>query len=240
MVDTAGPVIVITGAAGALGAVVTAQLVARGLRVAALDVPEAAARLDTLAQQLGADRVLPLGLDVLSPEAWTGAISQIEARFGAPEGAVLIAGGFAWTGPLHSATDDAWERMIRINAETALRSLRALLPGLVARRRGSVVLVGARPGARPFLAAGMSSYAASKAAVLALTQSVAAEVLDSGVRVNSVLPSTLDTPRNRADMPEVDPSRWVTAESLAGVITFLLSDAARDISGAEIPVYGRA
>lgn len=231
-------IVLVTGAAGALGITVVEHLVQRGARVGAVDVPGASARLAALADMFPG--VLSLPLDALSAPAWGDALARIEAELGPIDGAALVAGGFTWTGPLHAAEDDAWRAMMSVNGETVVTTLRALLPGMVARRRGSVVVVGARPGARPYLAAGMAAYAASKAAVLALTEAVAAEVLGSGVRINAVMPSVIDTARNRADMPDADYARWVTPDSLAGVIHFLLSDAARDISGAHVPVYGRA
>jgi NAD(P)-dependent dehydrogenase (short-subunit alcohol dehydrogenase family) len=167
-------------------------------------------------------------------------LSTIEAKLGAPDGAALLAGGFTWTGSMHGVADDAWDSMMAMNAATVHASLRAILPGMVSRRKGSIVAVGSRAAANPSNSAGMASYAASKAAVAALVQAVAAEVLEHGVRVNAVLPSIIDTQRNRSDMPTADFSKWVTPESLGGVISFLLSDASRDISGALVPVYGRA
>jgi len=133
-----------------------------------------------------------------------------------------------------------WRAMMATNLETAHASLRALVPGMVARGKGSIVVIGSRAVERPWTGASASAYGASKAAVVSLAQAVAAEVLSHGVRVNAILPSTLDTPANRRAMPDVDPSLWVTTDSAAGVIAFLLSDEARDISGAAIPVYGRA
>ena len=130
--------------------------------------------------------------------------------------------------------------MMGANLETVYRSLRALLPPMVAAGRGSIVVIGSRAAADPASSARAAAYAASKAAVVALAQAVAAEVRDVGVRVNAVLPSTLDTPANRAAMPKADASRWVSLPSAAGVVAFLLSDDARDISGAAVPVYGRA
>jgi NAD(P)-dependent dehydrogenase (short-subunit alcohol dehydrogenase family) len=130
--------------------------------------------------------------------------------------------------------------MVGTNLDTAERSLRALLPGMVARGGGSVVVIGSRAVERPWTSAGAAAYAATKAAVVALAQAIAAEVLEHGVRVNAVLPSVIDTAANRSAMPDADPSRWVSPSSLAGVIGFLLSDDARDVSGAAIPVYGRA
>ncbi|MGD0529244.1 MAG: SDR family oxidoreductase, partial [Polyangiaceae bacterium] len=117
---------------------------------------------------------------------------------------------------------------------------RALLPPMVAKKHGSIVVMGSRAAVEPATSAGSAAYAASKAAVVALAQAVAAEVLSAGVRVNAVLPSTMDTPANRAAMPKVDPAKWVSLPSAAGVVAFLLSDEARDISGVALPVYGRA
>jgi NAD(P)-dependent dehydrogenase (short-subunit alcohol dehydrogenase family) len=130
--------------------------------------------------------------------------------------------------------------MMGANLETVHRSLRALLPAMVARKRGSIVVIGSRAAVQPATSAGAAAYAASKAAVVALAQAVAAEVLEHGVRVNAVLPSTLDTPANRASMPKVDPAKWVTLGSAAGVVAFLLGDEARDVSGVALPIYGRA
>jgi NAD(P)-dependent dehydrogenase (short-subunit alcohol dehydrogenase family) len=129
--------------------------------------------------------------------------------------------------------------MFDTNVESARVALQAVLGPMVQAKRGSIVLVGSRAAVRPWESAGAAAYAASKAAVVALAQVAAAEVLKHGVRVNTVLPSTLDTPGNRAQMPDADRSRWVPLESLCDVISFLLSDASRDVSGAALPVYGR-
>lgn len=111
---------------------------------------------------------------------------------------------------------------------------------MVAERSGSIVVVGSRAVERPWTGTGSAAYAAAKAAVVTIAQTVAQEVLEYGVRVNAVLPSTLDTPANRASDPNADPSKWVSLSSAAAVMAFLLSDDARDVSGAAIPLYGRA
>jgi NAD(P)-dependent dehydrogenase (short-subunit alcohol dehydrogenase family) len=115
-----------------------------------------------------------------------------------------------------------------------------MLPGMVARGAGSIVVVGSRAVERPWTSATASAYAATKSAVVALAQAAAAEVVDRGVRINAILPSTLDTPANRRAMPGVDSATWVSLESASAVMAFLLSDDARDVSGAAIPLYGRA
>ena len=232
--------VVITGAGGALGSALVRYFQGRGLRVAALDVPAAEARLAALAAELGAS-VLAVPIDVTLASGWSAALSPIEADLGPPDGAVLAAGGWLGGAPLHGEPDETtWRAMMTMNLETAHQSMRALLPGMVQRRAGSIVVLGSRAAARPWTSANASAYAASKAAVVALAQAVAAEVLETGVRVNAVLPSTLDTPANRRAMPGADPEQWVSTESLAHVIEFFLSDGSRDVSGAALPVYGRA
>jgi NAD(P)-dependent dehydrogenase (short-subunit alcohol dehydrogenase family) len=233
-------VALVTGAAGALGAEVARTLHDRGCKLALVDGPHAAERLKELAKALGGAAVV--AGDIALEATWTSAMPQIERELGAPPAlAALIAG--AWRGgtPLHAETgDEVWRAMMQANVETVHRSLRALLPAMVARKHGSVVVIGSRAAVQPATSAGAAAYAASKAAVVALAQAVAAEVLEHGVRVNAVLPSTMDTPANRAAMPKADPSRWVSLPSAAGVVSFLLSDAARDVSGAALPVYGRS
>ena len=164
-----------------------------------------------------------------------------ESSGAAPQGAVLAAGGWQGGVEFHAAESDRiFRAMLDINLETARVALTAILSGMVARQTGSIVLFGSRAVERPWESAGAAAYAAAKSAVVALCRAVAAEVVTSGVRVNAVLPSTIDTPANRRAMPGADPSRWVSPRSLAGVVEFLLSDAARDVSGAALPVYGRS
>jgi NAD(P)-dependent dehydrogenase (short-subunit alcohol dehydrogenase family) len=104
--------------------------------------------------------------------------------------------------------------------------------------KGRIVAVGARPALDPM--ANFAAYSVSKTALVALVKTVALEVKDSGITANIVLPSVIDTPANRAAMPSADPSKWVTPQSIADLLVWLASDAARDVSGAAIPIYGRA
>jgi len=216
------PLCVVTGAAGALGSDVARALISRGDDVALVDRAEARARLDALVKELGARATAHTDL------------SDAAAR-GPVELAALVAGG--WAGGNDEA---AFHAMMESNVATVHAAFRALLPGMVARKRGAVVVVGSRNVERPWTGAGAAAYTASKSAAVAMAQATAAEVLEHGVRINAVLPSTMDTPANRASMPKADFSRWVTTQSAAGVIAFLLSEAARDVSGAAIPLYGRA
>lgn len=145
-----------------------------------------------------------------------------------------IVGGYEM-GPLVHETDDAlWMRMMDINARSVLCTARVVVPLMLANGGGSIVNVGASAALRG--GAAMGAYAAAKSAVLRLTESMSAELKDRGVNVNCVLPSIVDTPRNRQDMPGADPARWVAPDALAEVIAFLASTAARAIHGACIPV----
>ena len=233
-------VFVITGAAGALGTALSRHLVARGDRVAGVGLRRNEEGLRRLEHELGAAFAgYPLEED--STAAWDVALGSVESRLGPVSGAVLVAGGFRGGRPFHEEHDeDTWQRMLDENLESAHRALRALLPRLVARRSGSVVVIGSRNVERPWSGAGAAAYTVAKSAVVALARVLASEVLDVGVRVNAVLPSTIDTAQNRAAMADADVSRWVKPESIAALIEFLLSDAARDVSGAVLPVYGRA
>jgi NAD(P)-dependent dehydrogenase (short-subunit alcohol dehydrogenase family) len=228
--------ILVTGAGGALGSAVATRLARDGVVIAA-GRGVSQERLDA---ELGAGRALAAVLDVSSSAEWSRLLARLESEGLALTGAVLTAGTWRGGKRLHEEADDAtWRALFDANLETARASLQALLPGMVARRRGSIVLVGSSAGVRPWENAKAAAYAASKAALVALSQAVAAEVLADGVRVNTILPSTIDTPANRASMPKADATRWVAPSSLAEVTAFLLSDAARDISGAALPVYGR-
>jgi NAD(P)-dependent dehydrogenase (short-subunit alcohol dehydrogenase family) len=236
MAETTGGVVLVTGASGALGGAVVARQADNGRRVVAL---ERSKNGDESLEEDG-QGVLRLHAKTSDAQALTSAMSRAEAKVGALSGAVLTAG--AWRGgqPFHEAAALAdWRTVMDANLETAQLTLRAILPGMVQRGRGSIVLVGSRSGVRPYDAPGDAAYAASKAALAALAQAIAAEVVTHGVRLNLVLPSTIDTEANRKAMPDADHSRWVTTDSLCDVIDFLLSERSRDISGALLPVYGR-
>ncbi len=180
-------------------------------------------------------------LDLASPAEWEPVASALVSAHGPPTHVVLTAGGWQGGAPVHASKDArSYPAMMASNVDTTYYALQTLLPSMVKAGRGAIVLIGSRAAVRPESSAGAAAYAASKSAVVALAESVAREVIHFGVRINAVLPSTLDTPANRAAMPDADATRWVSLSSCAGVIDFLLSDEARDISGAALPLYGRA
>lgn len=233
----------ITGGAGALGSALAKRLVDSGYQVALFDLDRSKDRASKVAESLGgAAKATVFTGDFAKGETWDEALSAVERAFGArPTHAALVAGGWDGGSPLHAAKDDrTYEAMMTSNTDTAYRALRALLPSMVEKKHGAIVVIGSRAVARPWTSAGAAAYAASKAAVVAMAEAAAQEVLHEGVRINAVLPSTMDTPANRKSMPHADASQWVSLESAAGVIAFLLSDEARDISGASLPLYGRA
>lgn len=232
---TSNDVTLVTGASGALGSALVQRFAASG-RVIALE----RSKDGQVALERGGESVLRLRANTGDAAALASALERAQAEQGALTGAVLTAG--AWRGghAFHEPEAAAdYRAVMDSNLETAQVALRALLGGMVARKRGSIVLIGSRSGVRPFSAPGDAAYAATKAALTALTQTIAAEVLEHGVRVNMVMPSTIDTAANRQAMPDADTSRWVSTDSLAGVIEFLLSERSRDVSGAALPVYGK-
>jgi NAD(P)-dependent dehydrogenase (short-subunit alcohol dehydrogenase family) len=218
--------IMVTGALGALGSALVALAAARGWRVAGLDV--APARPDR-PETLG-------GVDLADPARAAAAMAEAAGRLGGGLDALAcVAGGFAWE-TVAEGKPATWERMFRLNLGVTLASVQAALPHLAA-PGGAIVLVGA--GAALSAGAGMGAYAASKAGVHRLAEALAEEQKPRGLRVNAVLPSIIDTPANRADMPDADHSAWVRPDELAEAMLFLLSPAASGITGALVPVSGR-
>jgi NAD(P)-dependent dehydrogenase (short-subunit alcohol dehydrogenase family) len=230
--------VVVTGAAGALGSALVAELSTGERRVLAVGRGLVQSELE---RTYGAGRVKAAALDVTSRDGWATLLVEAERDGLTVTGAVLAAGGYRGGEPVAASKDDAaLDAMLAANLRTVHATLAALLPGMVARKSGSIVVIASAASVRPWQSAGSAAYAASKAAAVALAQATAAEVHRAGVRVNAILPSTIDTPQNRKGMPDADFSKWVTPASIAGVVAFLLSDAARDVSGAAIPVFGGA
>lgn len=232
-------VAVISGASGNLGTAVVRRLHAENVRLVLLDKNEAALQHLVGAQGLTGEDSLVGVVDLTRKVEVDAFIERVATTFGPIDILVNIAGGFAMGGPVHTMDESVWDSMLAINAKTAFLLSAAVARTMVeGKRKGRIVNIAARAALQG--AAGLSAYSASKAAVLRLTESMAAELLEHGITVNALMPSTLDTPPNRQAMPRADFSKWVSPDSLADVIAFLASDGSRDISGAAIPVYGRA
>lgn len=219
--------VIVTGAAGALGRDVAALLAEAGHTVTGIDIAESLGSVEGLTMGIG-------GVDLGSPGAVETALEEAVAKSGPIEGLVNIAGGFAWE-TIADGSPDTWDRLYAMNVRTALNVCRGALPHLA--DTASIVNVGA--GAADKASLGMGAYAASKAGVHRLTEALAEELKDKGTRVNAILPSIIDTPANRKDMPDADFSSWVTTGELGNVIRFLLSSEASGVTGALIPVPGR-
>jgi NAD(P)-dependent dehydrogenase (short-subunit alcohol dehydrogenase family) len=228
-----GKTVVVTGGFGALGRAVAEAAAQRGASVAALDVaPQAPAGL---AERLGPGALLIGGVDLSTAEGAAKAMAAVKAKYGRLDALINIAGGFRWE-KVESGDAATWDFLFALNLKTALNASKAAIPSLLESGAGRIVNVGA--GSAVKAAAGMGPYAASKAAVHKLTESLAEEFKNRGVTVNAVLPSIIDTPANRADMPKANFDHWVRPIDLAAVILFLASDEAKAVTGALIPVTG--
>lgn len=232
--DFSGRVVVVTGAFGVLGAAVARAFATSGARLALLDLAMHAP--DALAAELDEQHLLLGGVDLGELESSRRAMAAAAMRFGGIDVLVNVAGGFQWQTLLEGDVE-TWDQLYRMNLRTAVVACKVALPALIERGRGAIVNVGAGAAARA--SAGMGAYTASKAGVQRLTESLADELKEHGIRVNAVLPSIIDTPRNRADMPNADHTRWVRPEALAEAVMFLASDAASAVTGAALPVRGR-
>jgi NAD(P)-dependent dehydrogenase (short-subunit alcohol dehydrogenase family) len=237
MQTLAGKVAVVTGAAGNLGRAVAHAFAAAGASIALVD--RSADALPAIHAELpsGSSSAI-FAADLLNAEAVADLAGRVHERLGGVDILANIAGGFTMGPPLHETTDKDWDFMLDLNARSVFHTCRAFVPALLQRGGGRIVNVSARAATEG--KAHMIPYCASKAAVITLTEGLAAELKDAGINVNCVLPGTLDTPQNRAAMPDQDFSSWVPTEALADVILFLASDASRCVTGAAIPVYGRS
>jgi NAD(P)-dependent dehydrogenase (short-subunit alcohol dehydrogenase family) len=212
--------IIITGATGALGSVVADHLEKTGAKVARI--------------LRSGDRATPgvfLCDDLANISLAGPALNAAIEWLGGVDGLVNIAGGFTWE-KIEAGSLDTWQRMFSLNVQTALACCMSVLPHL--KTGGSIINVGAAAAGNA--GAGMGPYATAKSGVARLTESLAAEVKMRGIRVNAVLPGTIDTPQNRQDMPKADHRQWTDPAAIAEVIQFLLSDGSRAITGALIPV----
>jgi NAD(P)-dependent dehydrogenase (short-subunit alcohol dehydrogenase family) len=232
-----GKVVIITGSVGNLGMATALQLQNVGARTVLVDRSNERLR-ENYANIVGSpDHLLAGGVDLSNPDALHEVVKSAVDRFGAVDALVNTVG--AWRGGklVHEMDLSDWDFLFGINLRTILLCCRAVIPQMLRQRHGKIVNVASRDGLSG--SAGYSAYSASKSAVLRLTESMAAELKDSDVNVNCIMPGTIDTPQNRRSIPDADFTRWVEPGAIADVILFLISDAARGITGAAVPVYGK-
>ena len=220
MNDFNGKRVVVTGAAGVLGRAVADAFHAAHADVTGIDIVETKPAYRSIVA------------DLIDPDDARRAADDI----GHIDILANIAGGFTMGDSVAETSDETWDFMFNLNARTVLNMARAVVPGMRERGSGRIINIGARAALRGTGA--MGAYCASKSVVLRLTESLSDELKASGINVNCILPSIIDTPRNRQDMPKATFSNWVKPEEVAAVVMFLASDAASAIHGASIPVEG--
>ena len=229
---------IVTGGTGALGTVVTESLLEEGFHVA---VPYTSNRnIEPFERQIGSlkTQVTLVPADLTVEDEVQNLVQTTLDKFGQIDVLVNTIGGFVGGIPVAEMAEERWDFMMNLNLKSIFLCCKAVLPHMIERKYGKIVNTSARAGLSGI--AGLGAYSVSKNGVRILTKSIAEEVKDLGINVNSLLVSIIDTPANREAMPDEDHSRWVSPDDIAKVILFLISDAAAIINGAAIPVYGRA
>jgi NAD(P)-dependent dehydrogenase (short-subunit alcohol dehydrogenase family) len=236
MDDFTGQVVLVTGAAGNLGTAVSRAYLDAGATLVFVD--HKAGRLQDMYPALASsdEHYLASSIDLTQPEDVEQMVQKTMDRFGRIDVVVNTVGGFTMGEKVHEMDLETLNGMMELNARTFLLTSKSIVPHMLEAGKGKIVSIGARPSQEG--RANMGAYSVAKSAVLRLTETMSSELKAEGINVNCVLPGTIDTPTNREAMPDADYTKWVKPESLAEVILFLTSDAARDIHGAAIPVFG--
>ncbi len=238
MADFKQRVAVVTGAAGNLGAVVARKLAGDGASVVAVD--RSSERLAKTFRDLAddGDRLLIGEVDLTDEASVASLFQQVDARFGRVDILINTAGGFRGGSPVHEADPADWDFLFRLNVRTALLTCREAVRRMLPQGSGRIVNIASEAALKG--SPDFAAYSVAKTGVLRLTEALAGETKKAGLHVNCVLPGTMDTPANREAMPDADRSEWVTLEQVADVIAFLCKDAASGITGAAVPVRGKA
>ena len=236
MTAFSGKIVVVTGAAGNLGRAVVKAFLGLGAAVFGMDYKSGRmADLQPVDGTKGKFFALD-GVDVTEREAVIKSAEEVHQLAGSADILVNCLGGFAYGEPVYQINPETWNQMMAINVGSFLNLTHVFMPDLVAKGAGRVIAVGA--GASIKGGAKMGAYSAAKSALLRLVESLAAEVSETAIRVNCVMPGTIDTPQNRADMPNTDTTKWVPPEAIAERIVFLASSQADHINGVALPIKG--
>src|SRR5262245_40796355 len=234
----ANKVVIVTGSVGNLGHATAKALIEAGAKTVLVD--HSKDRLPVSFPEIvnSPNHLLAGGIDLTDAASLTGLVKQTCDRFGCIDGLVNTVGGYRGGKPVHETDLADWDFLFNVNLRTTLLCCRAVIPQMLRQKGGKIVNVASRDGLMG--SSGYAAYSASKSAVIRLTESMAAELKASDINVNCIMPSTIDTPQNRKAVPNADFSKWVTPEAIADVILFLISDAAGAITGAAVPVFGKA
>lgn len=230
-------VVIITGSVGNLGLATARACQAAGAKTVLVDRSNDRLRENYPDLVDSPNHLFAGGVDLMNPESLGRMVQSASEQFGRIDALVNTVGGYRGGRPVHETDLSDWDFLFGVNLRTTLLCCRAVIPQMLRQQRGKIVNVASRDGLTG--TAGYSAYSASKSAVLRLSESMAAELKEAGINVNCVMPGTIDTPQNRKAVPNGDFSKWVEPEAIADVILFLISDAARAINGAAVPVYGK-
>jgi NAD(P)-dependent dehydrogenase (short-subunit alcohol dehydrogenase family) len=232
-----GLVTIITGATGNLGAATARVFQQAGARTVLVGHSPDGLREEFPDLAGSKDHLLVGGVDLSDPASLGGLIEKTLAKFGRVDALVNTVGGYRGGKPVQETDLADWDFLFNVNLRTTLLCCRAVIPPMLKQQRGRIINVASRNGLSG--SADYAAYSASKSAVLRLTESLAEELKAANINVNCIMPGTIDTPQNRAAMPNADFSKWVEPAAIADVIAFLASDSARAIQGAAVPVYGK-
>ena len=238
MAGLQGRVAIVTGGTGALGRAVCAAFLRAGARaVIAPYIVEAEVPL--LQQAVGdfKERVETPRVDIGRADEIADLVRRTVERHGRIDVLTNLAGGFAM-GSVEQTSEADWDGMMNLNLKTAFLCCKAASPEMRRNKWGRILCIASRPGALGI--GGLAAYSVAKGGIITLVRALAEEVRDDDITVNAVAPSVIDTEANRNAMPDADPSRWVTPQDIAHLLTFLASEEARAISGALVPIYGKA
>jgi len=224
-----GKVVLVTGASGGLGTYVTQAFLDAGATV--FGTSRKIQQSDFSSSSFTA-----LPAEISTREGTESLVDHLVARFGRLDVLAHTVGGFAGGQSIADTDDDTFQRMLDLNVNSLFHILRASIPALRQTGNGRIIAIGSRAALEP--GAGVGAYSASKAAMVSLIRTVALENKDAGLTANVILPGTMDTPANRKSIPNADFSKWVRPSTVASLITWLASDAGKDVNGAVIPVYG--